>query len=108
MQFSIISDTHIGPLDRGFNKGVQRKLSNLSEKLLQEYINQMNNVVKPDFVVNLGDIIEDISDKNIDITNYKNGIKMLQKLSMPIYHVIGNHDLRTLTEQDIENILGYD
>jgi len=107
MLFSIISDIHLGPLDRGFIKGVQRKLSNLSEELLEEYVNKMNTLVQPDFVINLGDVIEDISNKNIDIKNYKKGIKILQKLKMPLYHAIGNHDLRTLTEEDIKNILGY-
>ncbi|MEA2056989.1 MAG: metallophosphoesterase [Patescibacteria group bacterium] len=107
MQFSIISDIHIGPLERGYIKGVQRKLSNLSEKLLKEYINKINNDVRPDFVVNMGDVIEDISDKKIDVANYKTGIKILSQLKMPIYHIVGNHDLRTMTEEDIKKILGY-
>lgn len=43
MKFAIINDIHIGPLDCGYLRGVQRKLMSKSETLVKEFVEKMNN-----------------------------------------------------------------
>jgi len=47
-----------------------------------DYLNREN----PELVINLGDLIE------VDFNNYQAIIPELNKLNMPVYHVLGNHD----------------
>ncbi len=102
MKFGIISDVHLG--ENCFIKGVNRKLGNHSEKLLKKFVNTMNNKVKPNFVMNLGDLIER-KDQNQDKANYSKGLKILNNLKCPLYNVIGNHELKNLSKSEIKNIL---
>ncbi len=108
MKFAIINDMHIGPLTGGFSQGVQRKLIFESERLVKEFVEKMNNEERPEFVVNLGDSVEDVNNREIDRTSFKKAISLLSGLQMPIYFLIGNHDVRTLSDQDITTILGYE
>ena len=106
MKFAIINDIHFGTTG-GDYKGVQRKLISKSHQLVEQFIRKMNEVEKPSFVVNLGDTIEDVNDREKDIVELHNAIKILTGLKMPIYHLIGNHDVKTISEEDIAKILGY-
>lgn len=108
MKFAIINDMHIGPLDSGHYKGVQRKLTAESERLIKRFVNEMNAEEHPEFVVNLGDSIEDINDRSVDIKSFKKTIGLLSDLKMPAYTLVGNHDVRTLTQKEIAGMLGYD
>ena len=66
MKFAIINDVHVGTPGSGVAKGVQRKLISESERLIKNFVQEMNEVEKPGFVVNLGDWIEDVNDKEQD------------------------------------------
>jgi len=83
MKFAIINDIHNGPADSGFKFGVQRKLTYEAERLATAFVETMNSNVKPEFVVNLGDFIEDVNSKEIDLGYLKKTIQILSKLSMP-------------------------
>jgi len=107
MKFAIINDIHFGPPESGYEKGIQRKLVFKAEELIKKFINQMNHQEHPEFVVNLGDSIEDVNNKTIDIQSLKKVIALLSPLKMPIYTLIGNHDIRTLETKEIANLLGY-
>lgn len=107
MKFAIINDTHVGPLTSGYHKGVQRKLVSESERLVKDFVKRMNNEEHPEFVIHLGDLIEDVNNKAVDIQSFKKIISLLTPLKMPIKYLIGNHDIRTLTEKDISELLGY-
>lgn len=108
MKFAIINDMHIGPLTSGFAHGVQRKLLSESERLVKEFVEKMNTEEHPEFVMNLGDSIEDINHKKIDIESFKKAISLFSNLQMPIHFLIGNHDVRTLTQKEIAEMLGYE
>jgi hypothetical protein len=108
MKFAIINDMHIGPADSGFYKGVQRKLIDESERLVKRFVEEMNAKELPEFVVNLGDSIEDINDRSVDIESFKKAMSLLSPLQMPTYTLIGNHDVRTLTQDEIAQMLGYE
>lgn len=107
MKFAIINDMHVGPKDAGFYKGVQRKLTHQADRLIQQFVEQMNAKEKPAFVVNLGDSIEDVNQREADIKEFKKSKNLLADLQMPVYTLIGNHDVRTLTHQDIAEMFGY-
>lgn len=106
MKFAIISDTHVGS-SGGDYKEVQRKLISESERLVKQFVEKMNRQDLPEFVVNLGDSIEDVNDRKIDIKEFKKVIELLSKLKMPSYWLVGNHDLRTLDQDEIAEMLGY-
>lgn len=108
MKFAIINDIHIGPPDSGREKGIQRKLVSESEKLVEKFVEKMNTQEHPEFVVNLGDSIEDVNNKDIDIQSFRKALIMFSHLKMPVYWLIGNHDVRTLEEKEISEMLGYE
>jgi len=101
MKFAIISDIHLGP--ERLHNGVQRKLSRFSEKLTENFVEEMNTNVKPDMVIQLGDLIQD-KDYETDKINYKIGLDWLSKLTCTIHHVFGNHDQKFLTGNDLINL----
>lgn len=68
----------------------------------------MNSEVQPEFVVNLGDLIQDINQHEQDRKHFQDVVDWLKKLQMPVYHLIGNHDVKTLPESEICEILDYD
>ena len=104
MRFAIIADIHIGDY-RPF-KGVYRKVTPCAETLLKDFVQKMNKSFKPDFVVQGGDIIEEIN-HTADLENYKKGLVILSKLKCPVYHLVGNHDLKYLRIEDVKRLLGY-
>jgi hypothetical protein len=108
MKFAIINDIHLGPIDKGYKDGVQRKLMGKAEELVRNFVKLMNQQEKPEFVINLGDSIEDVNNKDQDIKFFKQVITLLDDLIMPTYWTIGNHDVRSINQNDIANLLGYD
>lgn len=108
MKFAIINDMHVGPIDSGYAKGVKRKLISESERLIKNFVNKMNTEEHPEFVVNLGDSIEDVNNRDIDIQSFKKILSLLSSLKMPVHYLIGNHDVRTLTEKEIAQMIGID
>lgn len=108
MKFAIINDIHNGPADSGWAKGIQRKLTYEAERLVKEFVEEMNAQEQPEFVVNLGDFIEDVNNKNTDIEYFRKTHSLLSHLNMSVYSLIGNHDVRTLSEKDITEILDYE
>lgn len=104
MKFAWVGDVHIGPYRLDY--GIHRKGTMYAEKLLNDFVRRMNMSFHPDFVVQGGDLIED-EDRTTDIQNYKKGLAILSKLRCPVYHLVGNHELRNLTVSDMKNLLGY-
>lgn len=105
MKFAIITDLHHGPEGAGIKDGVQRKL--VSETLSQvehitEVFNKMDDI---DFIVNLGDSIEDVNDESIDIQYFTEIQNKLSHLKSPLYTLIGNHEQRTLTHEKLRELL---
>jgi len=104
MKFAIISDIHIGPLGYS-DTGVLRKLTNHSEELLSKFVQRMNEEIHPQFVIQLGDVVEDDNPEN-DKANFKKIIDGLSKLQCPVHNVVGNHDLVSQTEDDLLELFG--
>jgi len=98
MRFALISDEHFGPT--AYFQGKLRKLTAQAGELCQAFVARMNDEVKPDLVVNLGDVIEDES-RPKDLEHYGQFIDILSALHCPVLHVAGNHDQVNLSDRDL-------
>ena len=108
MKFALVGDLHYGPPYSGKKNGIQRKLVQQALPLVQQFVKHINNLPDIDFVVELGDTIEDVNDEAIDIQYYKEIYSVLLELRKPLHVLIGNHDQRTLSHDTLRKILGYD
>lgn len=105
----IFSDIHYA-FERPINNGsiIDRKLTQYAIPLVNKLIDKIN-AIKPDIVINLGDLIEDSGDHNKDIVDLKFIWNVLQNIQSPFYSCIGNHDLRYMSSRsEVEQIMGYD
>lgn len=106
----IFSDLHYAP-EKPVNNGsvIDRKLMEYAELLLKKLTDKINNEIKPDLVINLGDLIEDFNDHDIDIINLKYIWNKFKDINVPFCSCIGNHDLRTMeSRSEVEQIMGYE
>jgi 3',5'-cyclic-AMP phosphodiesterase len=95
---ALVSDLHFGP--QATFGGKLRKLTADAPNLARAFVERMNQVVKPDLVVNLGDDIEDES-PDADRERYAACVGTLRGVQAELFHVAGNHDLIHLDEADL-------
>jgi len=104
MRFAILTDIHLGP--EGHYQDVIRKISKDVKLFLDEFIQEINAKEKPDFLIVLGDLIEDDTPKN-DKANITFIVKKLKEIKCPVYYVAGNHDLKGLSEKELTALLSH-
>ena len=105
----IFSDIHYAA-EKPIHNGsiIDRKLTHLALPLTKKLINTINEI-KPDIVINLGDLIEDSGNHDIDIIDLKFIWNLLKDIKAPFYSLIGNHELRSMScRKEIEEIMGYE
>lgn len=105
----IFSDLHYAPT-RPVNNGsrIDRKLTDLAMPLLDKLIVKSNTDIKPDVVLNLGDLVEDFNDKAIDLENIAYICNKFREFDAKVYTLAGNHDLRSMdSREEVERIMGY-
>ena len=100
---ALVSDLHFGPEARF--QGKLRKLTHHAAALTRAFVARMNDEVKPDLVVNLGDDIEDESPE-LDRARYAECIGILKGLDCEVVHVAGNHDTAHLSAAELRAIWG--
>ena len=85
----MFSDLHYAP-EKPINNGsrIERKLMEYSEPILDKLTYQINNVIKPDLVLNLGDLVEDFNDHDKDIVNLNYIWQKFKKIDVPFYSCI--------------------
>jgi 3',5'-cyclic-AMP phosphodiesterase len=105
MRIALFGDQHFGP--KAFFEGKLRKLSHEAERLCREFVRAMNERERPDLVVNLGDVIEDLS-RERDLDNYRLFLEAISGLEAPILHVAGNHDSIHLSDDDLRALWHHD
>lgn len=106
LKLIIFSDLHY--LDDKHKEQYNRKLTKLSIPLLEKLIKEINNNIKSDICIFLGDFIEDTNNYDQDIKNLKYIRNQLKKIKVPFYAIPGNHDLRSVNfREEVEDILGY-
>lgn len=101
MRIAFITDTHFGP--RAYHEGKLRKLGEHAVALSRDFVRRMNDIEKPDWVVNLGDVIEDQSPAD-DAENYGQFTGILAGLDAPVLHVAGNHDQVNLSRDALAEL----
>lgn len=106
MRFAVVNDVHVGLEGSGYCRGVQRKLVGEADRLLARFVRDMNEIERPQFVVNLGDLIEDAGDPEVAAVLLRRAGGLLSQLAMPCHSLIGNHDVRTLSHSEAATILG--
>jgi 3',5'-cyclic-AMP phosphodiesterase len=105
LTLALISDLHFGPEARFGGK--LRKLTAAAPALARAFVERMNDVVKPDLVVNLGDDIEDESPE-ADLARYTECASILRGARAELVNVAGNHDTIHLTPADLLRVWGRD
>lgn len=108
LKLIVFSDVHYGPKELGYGYYEdKRKLTEYALPLTHQLI-QIVNEMKPDMVAYLGDFIQETGSLDADKLNFKKIWNEFSKFSVPFYAVPGNHDLITLSVQDIKEIMGYE
>jgi len=103
LTLGIVSDLHFGPEAR--YGGKLRKMTHLASALAKDFVRRMNDEVRPDLVVNLGDDIEDES-RDADLARYGECQAILRGARAPVVNVAGNHDTIHLNRDDLNAFWG--
>ena len=104
LRIGFVTDLHFGTLrPRAFHEGKLRKLTHHAAALTKEVVRTMNDVVKPDLFVNLGDDIED-EGREVDLARYEECQAILRTANAELVNVAGNHDTIHLNREDLNRI----
>lgn len=103
LTIGIVTDLHFGPEAR--HEGKLRKLTHEAGPLAREVVRQMNEEIRPDLFINLGDDVEDES-KKADLARYEECQAILRTVHAPLVNVAGNHDTINLTREDLNRVWG--
>jgi 3',5'-cyclic AMP phosphodiesterase CpdA len=98
-----VTDLHFGPEARFGGK--LRKMTHLASGFARDFVRRMNDEVRPDLVVNLGDDIEDES-READLARYGECQAILRGARAPLVNVAGNHDTINLNRDDLNAFWG--
>jgi 3',5'-cyclic AMP phosphodiesterase CpdA len=98
LTLGIVTDLHFGPEVRWHGK--LRKMSHHAAELTEGFVRRMRDEVHPDFVVNLGDDVEDES-RAADLARYGECQSILRQAGAPVVNVAGNHDSVNLGKEDL-------
>lgn len=98
LTIGFVTDLHFGP--QAFHEGKLRKLTHHAGALTKEVVRRMNDELRPDLLVNLGDDIEDES-RDADLARYVECQDILRTAKAELINVAGNHDTIHLTRDDL-------
>jgi Icc protein len=101
LTIGIVTDLHFGP--EALWQGKLRKLTHQAGDLARAFVQEMNDSVRPDMVVNLGDDIEDES-READLARYGECLGILRSAKATLVNVAGNHDLIHLNRDDLSKL----
>lgn len=101
MKIAIVNDVHAGkPLMYG---DVIRSYSNIVLDTFEEFLKNIVSIHRPDILVNLGDLIRS-ENKNLDISRYRSMMKCFKSIELPIVHLLGNHEIKTLNPAEVKEM----
>jgi Icc protein len=98
LTLGFVTDLHFGP--EAYHDGKLRKLSHHASALTRDVVRAMNEQVRPDVLVNLGDDIED-EGREADLARYEECQAILRGARAELVNVAGNHDTINLTRDDL-------
>lgn len=101
----ILNDLHHGVTrESTTHPGEKRQANSEALSKLSEYIDIFNSR-KYDSIVNLGDAIRDVSNKDKDLLLLDEAMKVFSRISGPKFFIPGNHELKTLKDSDISEVV---
>jgi 3',5'-cyclic AMP phosphodiesterase CpdA len=98
LTLGFVTDLHFGPA--AYHDGKLRKLTHHAAELTRGVVRAMNDEIRPDLLVNLGDDIED-QDREADLARYTECQEILRTAKAELVNVAGNHDTIHLTREDL-------
>lgn len=101
LTIGFVTDLHFGPA--AYHDGKLRKLTHHAAELTRGVVRRMNEELRPDLLVNLGDDIEDES-RDADLARYTECQDILRTAKAELVNVAGNHDLIHLTRDDLARV----
>lgn len=105
LTLGIVTDVHFGP--PAHFGGKLRKLTHRAAELTERFATRMREVVHPDLVVNLGDVVEDESPA-ADRERYDECMSLLARSGAERLDVAGNHDRVHLGPRELRRAWGLD
>lgn len=97
----------IGDFEYGTRKKVGNKLVSLASSELEKVVNYYNAEWHPVFVVEMGDMVESSGVKQTKALDQFRFIdSVFRKVNARTEYVLGNHDLRSLSKEEVRGILG--
>jgi 3',5'-cyclic AMP phosphodiesterase CpdA len=104
MRILIISDIHYGN-DTNYPKYGHEDYINSFGSKFENYLPKFRALsLEHDLIIDLGDLIAEIDVEN-DVDLYKKAIGLLN-VGRPVKYVLGNHELRNLSRQQLLQIIG--
>ena len=101
LTLGFVTDLHFGPA--AYHDGKLRKLTHHAADLTRGVVRAMNEDLRPDLLVNLGDDIEDES-READLARYGECQDILRTANAELVNVAGNHDMIHLNRDDLARI----
>ena len=100
----IISDLHLGESrESTTHSGITRQANSQAKGLLESLVPKFKEM-NPDLIVNMGDVLRDTYDKEIDEKNIRDAVALLNSTNLPIVNLLGNHELRAFSLVEMKNI----
>ena len=107
LKMCIFSDIHY--IDTIPNWPVKRKLVEYADILINKLIDKINEEIKPDIVIHLGDLIQASDDLENDKNNIRHVWSLFERLNEPYYTLLGNHELKSvMSNKEILDVIGYE
>lgn len=101
MKIAIVNDIHFGKLVK--HKDRIRASSHLAKELVPDLLEYIEKEHFPDLLIHLGDLIRSES-KEVDKERFQHMLRSFQKKKCPIIHLVGNHDIKHMSLQEVEEI----
>lgn len=103
MKFIVFADLHYNR--EKYTEENPRKLCHLAVPVLDQLISDVKNEGL-DFVVCLGDIVQDENDRKNNLPNLKTMLEKIKGFGVPAYYVVGNHDISAVGVEKLKEIFG--
>ncbi len=85
-----------------------QKLTEYADDFVLQMVDMVNNEIKPDICIHLGDLIQASGSKETDIQNIKHILCMLNNFNVPFYTLLGNHELKNMeNNKEVLKVIGY-
>lgn len=89
--------------------GKKQKLVEYANPLLEKLIKKVNNEIKPNICVHLGDMIQASNNRKQNLKNISYVWNKCQLFKVPFFTLLGNHELKTETDnKEVLKLIGYE